>query len=122
VIILVHYAGPVLYIPAHRFEYTLEYEGKTRQLGNVHGVETSELLRFAGDDLQINGSGYFQVMSQDAVELADLGSAAKLKITIRFRSDSGVTLTVDLQDPDWRFAEPGIPHSEWQSAQAPVAT
>ena len=108
-VILVHYSGSPLYIPSNRYKLTAEAAGSSRKLKTTL-MGSSPLIRNEGEDLQIEGSGYFMLVSVDALPAADLGQQVELALDIRLRSRSGIVLRADLKAPNWRIgdlAEPG---------------
>lgn len=106
-VVLIHYSGSPIYIPNNRCTMTLEIAGVDHDL-QKHIERASQLLQPHGNDLQIEGSGYVQFLSADKVRAPDLGDSAKLKLTIRLRSNQEIVLSAELRPPDWRYGEPGI--------------
>jgi hypothetical protein len=104
VIILVHYSGSPLYIPSNRCRLSSETAGASRGLKTIANGASS-LIRWEGDDLQIEGSGYFDLVSIDTLPASDLGDGVGLALKIRLRSHEGVVLRVDLKPPNWRVGE-----------------
>ena len=104
-IVLVHYSGAPLYIPSNRYKLSATFDDKVPWESRTSIVSSSPLIRLEGEDLQIEGSGYFDVVSVETIPAGSLADHMRIKLEIRLRSGTGVALKVDLRPPDWRFGE-----------------
>lgn len=106
-IVLVHYEGSPIYLPSHRCTLILDCSSGAKRLERtIMGV--SPLIQQHGEDLQIDGSGYIDLVSVDTISAKELGDGAQLSLEIRLKSDFGIMLSADISAPDWRFGEPGL--------------
>ncbi len=107
-IVLVHYSGAPLYVPSNRYKLSAESDDKAPQEFQTAILGTSPLIRQEGEDLQIEGSGYFDLISVEPIHAGSLVEHIRLRLEIRLRSGTGVALKVELRPPEWRFGEVGL--------------
>jgi hypothetical protein len=103
-IVLAHYSGAPLYVPSSRYSLTADFDGTSRGLKTMLNG-SSPLIRAEGDDLQIEGSGYFNLISIDTISAKNLGQHIGLALDIHLRSHFGIVLRVNLSAPDWSYGK-----------------
>ncbi len=106
-IVLVTYNGPTIYFPAHRLRLELSYLESSKNFDTYMG-DTSPLIVKLGDDLQLEGSGYFSIHGHCQPPLTIGCDTATLNLTVHLPSGKQIGLSASLHAPSWRYGEPGL--------------